>query len=221
MGLTTTSWRRVSESAREQSQYAFAKRLLDVTLCLAMLPLAAALTVLVALAIRIESPGSPIFVQERVGRGGRRFRLFKFRTMDADFDDTNSWRFMKAYIRGQVKPSDENSAQVFKPNHGSHITRVGRALRKASLDELPQILNVLKGDMSLVGPRPHVLWEVEEYLPWHCQRLEVLPGITGLAQVRGRSGIPFERMVRHDLRYVRECCLLLPELCTAGAPEEG
>jgi len=179
-----------------------------VTVCLALLPLALVISLVIAFAIRLESPGSPILVQERVGLRGRRFRLYKFRTMKDGYDDYGARQFMKAYIRGEVNSCSSASA-VFKPNHKAHVTRVGRYLRRTSLDELPQIMNVLKREMSLVGPRPHVPWEVEEYLPWHRQRLEVLPGITGLAQVRGRSGISFDRMVRFDVEYVRECGLLL------------
>jgi len=186
-------------------QYSFLKRLLDVTLCLALLPVALVLLAVISVAIWLESPGPPVFLQVRIGLHGRPFRLYKFRTMTHGYDDREARQFMKAYVRGEVggRVSD-GAAAVYKPNLDQHLTRVGRFLRKTSLDELPQVLNVLKGDMSLVGPRPHVAWEVEEYRPWHRRRLDVLPGITGLAQVRGRSGISFDRMVRYDLQYVDE-----------------
>ena len=103
----------------------------------------------------------------------------------------------------------EESKKVYKPAQAAQITRVGSLLRKTSLDELPQIINVLKGEMSLVGPRPNVPWEVEEYLPWHYERLEVLPGITGLAQVRGRSCVSFDHIVRSDVEYVEKQSLAM------------
>ena len=208
MSPTESQEMSVSALPAVRRQYALAKRILDITLCLAFLPLAMALMLLISLAICLESPGAAVFAQERAGRGGRRFRFYKFRTMKYGYDDRKARQFMKAYVRGQLKPHRAGGA-VYKPDHKAHITRVGRVLRRTSLDELPQIVNVLKGDMSLVGPRPHVVWEVEEYLPWHSRRLEVLPGITGLAQVKGRSGISFEQMVLYDLQYVQERSLKL------------
>ncbi|MCB9078099.1 MAG: sugar transferase [Anaerolineaceae bacterium] len=113
--------------------------------------------------------------------------------------DRNSHRsFMKAFVNGQIKAEPNHEPPVFKPAHGVHITRTGRFLRRTSLDELPQLWNVIKGEMSLVGPRPNVTWEVEEYQGWHNERLEVLPGITGLAQVRDRSAILFDEIVQYD-----------------------
>lgn len=189
-----------------RKRYELAKATLDVALCIALLPFAVPIMTLVVLAICLESRGSPIFVQERIGLRGRRFRMYKFRTMKHDYDDSDDRQFMKAYIRGDISSSPgESGPLVFKPNHEACITKVGRFLRRTSLDELPQIFNVLKREMSLVGPRPHVAWEVEEYRRWHRGRLDVLPGITGLAQVQGRSGITFDQMVRLDLEYVREC----------------
>lgn len=192
-----------------RKRYGFAKTVLDVAVCVFLLPLAAPIMLVVALVIRLESRGSPIFVQERIGYGGRRFRLYKFRTMKNDYAGNDARQFMKAYIRGEIySPSDGETRLVYKPSHKAYVTKVGRFLRKTSLDELPQLFNVLKRDMGLVGPRPHVAWEVEEYRPWHRGRLDVLPGITGLAQVKGRSGITFDQMVRLDLQYVRDCTLM-------------
>ena len=108
--------------------------------------------------------------------------------------------FMKKFVRGQAMTRGNRKA--YKPFSKDQVTKVGRVLRKTSLDEFPQVINVLRGEMSLVGPRPNVPWEVEEYKDWHKRRLEVLPGITGLAQIRGRSGIPFDEIVRHDIEYV-------------------
>lgn len=216
-----------------RKRYEIIKRILDVTICLLSLPVALPLMAICALAIRIDSPGSVLFVQERVGKGGHRFRMYKFRTMQQNLDDSSHRTFMKAFVNGQIGDEgggvdrdghvhrvsrkaaadlsfgDNGNGKVYKPLHSAQITQVGRILRKTSLDELPQIFNVLRGEMSLVGPRPNVPWEVEEYRPWHHERLEVLPGITGLAQVLGRSGISFDRIVRYDIKYVEERGLIL------------
>ena len=208
-----------------QRTHQISKRLLDLALCLLFLPVALPLMAVCALAIRLGSPGPVFFVQERVGRGGHRFCMYKFRTMQHKHDDSHNRAFMKAFVNGQiggeeggksgrfyrlprraltnVSLGNNGNGKVYKAAQPSQITRVGRILRKTSLDELPQLINVLKGEMSIVGPRPNVPWEVEEYRPWHHERLEVLPGITGLAQVRGRSGISFDRIVQYDVEYVR------------------
>ena len=213
--------------------YQITKRVLDVTICLLALPVALPLMAICAIAILLDSPGPVLFVQERIGKGGRPFRMFKFRTMRHNLDDSSHRAFMKAFVNGQiggVEGSDgENGSlhrvamkvsvnesfgsngngKVYKPIRASQVTRVGRVLRKTSLDELPQIFNVIKGEMSVVGPRPNVAWEVEEYRSWHHERLEVLPGITGLAQVRGRSGISFDSIVSNDIEYVEKQSLAL------------
>jgi lipopolysaccharide/colanic/teichoic acid biosynthesis glycosyltransferase len=185
-----------------------AKRILDWAFCLAALPFAAVIGAAVALAVRLDSPGPVLYRQPRVGRNGRLFRICKFRTMQEGSDDRAQRAFMKAYIQGCAVGKPLGGERVlYKPDQDEHLTRVGRILRRTSLDELPQIVNVLKGDMSLVGPRPHVPWEVEEYQPWHRRRLDALPGITGLAQVHGRSGISFDRMVEYDLDYIENSSL--------------
>jgi lipopolysaccharide/colanic/teichoic acid biosynthesis glycosyltransferase len=171
------------------------------------------LMILIALAIVFDSPGSPFFVQERVGKGGRRFRMVKFRTMRCDHNDQRDRAFMQAYVNGELAADmdsrdmdsrDMDSRDALnKPIKKGDITRAGRFLRKASLDELPQVINVLRGEMSLIGPRPNVPWEVECYRDWHYERLELLPGITGLAQVHGRSTISFDEIVTYDIAYIR------------------
>jgi lipopolysaccharide/colanic/teichoic acid biosynthesis glycosyltransferase len=153
--------------------------------------------------IRLDSPGSPFFVQERVGKDRRRFRMVKFRTMPCDYNDQQDREFMRAYVAGQLGTGADQEGALFKPVKKEHVTRVGKFLRKSSLDELPQLFNILKGEMSLVGPRPNVPWEVESYHDWHYERLAVLPGITGLAQVNGRSTLPFDQIVTYDIEYVR------------------
>jgi lipopolysaccharide/colanic/teichoic acid biosynthesis glycosyltransferase len=188
--------------------YQIAKRVMDLVLCLLAMPLVLPLLALCALAIRIDSPGPVLFVQERIGKGGRRFRMYKFRTMQHNLDDSRHRDFLKAFVNGRVG-GDENGRVLYKPFQASQITRVGRILRKTSMDELPQLINVLRGEMSLVGPRPNVPWEFEEYRGWHQERLEVLPGITGLAQVRGRSGITFDSIVKYDIEYIERQSLAM------------
>jgi len=215
-----------------QRLYQAVKRMLDIIIIVAMLPVTLPLMAICVIAIRLDSPGPALFIQERIGKGGRPFQMYKFRTMQHKLDDTLHRAFMKAFVNGQVGGNDNGNGKgedihnaftrafvnaqfgtngngTYKPFHDSQVTRVGRLLRKTSLDELPQILNVLKGEMSLVGPRPNVPWEVEEYQPWHHERLEVLPGITGLAQVKGRSSIGFDTIVRYDIEYVGMQSILL------------
>ncbi len=191
-----------------RKSYQIAKRVMDVALCLLAMPLVLPLLAICALAIRIDSPGPVLFVQERIGKGGRRFRMYKFRTMQHNLDDSCHRAFMKAFVNGGIG-GDENGGALYKPFQASQVTRVGHILRKTSLDELPQLINLLRGEMSLVGPRPNVLWEFEEYKGWHNERLEVLPGITGLAQVRGRSGINFDSIVKYDIEYIERQSLVL------------
>jgi lipopolysaccharide/colanic/teichoic acid biosynthesis glycosyltransferase len=219
-----------------QHVYRLVKRGMDLAICVLALPVVLPVAALSALAIKLDSPGPVILVQERIGKGGRRFRMFKFRTMQHRLDDSSHRVFMKAYVRGEIGGLDKPTGQsavgrsgtplpaprrgsnghsdaaepvVFKPAQEQQITRVGRLLRKTSIDEFPQIINVFKNEMSLVGPRPNVPWEVEEYRPWQHERLEVLPGITGLAQVRGRSGLAFVNLVRSDIEYVEKQSLAL------------
>ena len=190
--------------------YDLAKSMLDIALCVAVLPLVLLVMAVIAIAILVDS-GRPIFfVQERFGRGRRTFRMYKFRTLLRDRESSLDQEYMRSFVRGQVQQCDgPPRSRIYKPFDKSQITRVGRILRRTSLDELPQIFNVLRGEMSLVGPRPNVLWEVGAYDDWHNERLKVLPGITGLAQVRGRSAICFDDIVRHDIEYVRRRSLKL------------
>lgn len=187
--------------------YQAVKRFFEVTICLLLIPIIAPIGLFIAFAIRLTSPGPVMFVQERIGKGGRPFKMYKFRTMHHNINKTGHQAFMKAFIKGRIQ--EQNGHQVFKPFKSNEVTRIGRFLRKTSLDELPQLINVFRGEMSLVGPRPNVPWEVEEYHGWHKERLEVLPGITGLAQIRGRSGITFDRIVEYDIEYVERQSLLL------------
>ncbi len=186
------------------------KRIFDLLVCLVVLPFAIPVMAILCVLIRLDSPGRAIFLQERIGRRGCTFRIYKFRTMRADHDVRNDREFMQAYIAGTLETVDGGAGRIlYKPVNQQNYTRVGRILRRTSLDELPQIFNVLKGEMSLVGPRPNVPWEVEKYRLWHQSRLDALPGITGLAQINGRSSITFDEMVRYDIRYVLNYSFLL------------
>jgi exopolysaccharide biosynthesis polyprenyl glycosylphosphotransferase len=169
-----------------------AKRLLDVAISLLLLTLSAPVIVMAAIAIKITSPGSVLFAQQRMGLNGRIFTLYKFRTMIAN-----------AHERvGEVSHLNQMTGPVFKAKSDPRITAVGRILRKFSLDELPQLWNVLKGDMSLVGPRPPIPEEVRAYHRWQRRRLSMKPGLTCLWQVNGRNNIDFDRWMQLDLQYI-------------------
>ena len=191
-----------------QALYQRTKRAMDLAICILILPFALPIMIICAIAIYFDSSDPIIFVQDRIGKGGKVFRMYKFRTIKNDFDKVNSEAYMKAYVRGTLV-GHEAGNETYKPIKVDFITRVGRILRKTSLDELPQIFNVLKGEMSIVGPRPNVIWEVDEYRQWHHERYEVMPGITGLAQVRGRSCINFKSLVRYDIEYIENQSLWL------------
>lgn len=177
------------------------KRVIDIAATGIGLLLISPLLVVIALAIKLESRGPVLFSQIRAGVGGKPFRMYKFRTMVANADQ------MKRQLQHLNESGDP---RLFKIKNDPRITRVGRILRKTSLDELPQLLNVLRGDMSLVGPRPFFPDDLETYEPHHFERLHALPGITGLWQVSGRSDImDFEEVVRLDAHYIRHWSLWL------------
>lgn len=195
----------------DRSPTALIKRGLDIFGSLMLLLLLAPVFLIIAALIKLTSPGPVFFRQVRVGQDAKPFTILKFRTMYANVDhalhrDYVSW-FIKSSGQGQQVPGGGHD-DIFKLTHDPRITPVGRVLRKTSLDELPQFLNVLGGEMSLVGPRPPIPYELEQYKPWHCRRvLDAKPGITGLWQVSGRSRTTFDEMVRLDLRYARSCSL--------------
>jgi exopolysaccharide biosynthesis polyprenyl glycosylphosphotransferase len=189
--------------------YLAIKRLIDVAVAAALLILLSVVLLVCAVAIRLDSPGPIFFRQRRVGERGRNFTMLKFRTMRVDADQATHREYATSFIRGQASRQGATGAEVFKLARDHRVTRVGRWLRRSSLDELPQLWNVLRGEMTLVGPRPPIPYEVEQYQPTHKQRLAVTPGITGLWQVRGRSNTTFEEMVALDLEYIRRRSLLL------------
>ena len=178
------------------------KRVIDVSVASLMLLFAAPVMAVVWIAVRLTSPGPAIFVQKRIGHKGRVFDFYKFRTMYVDREENVHQEYVKQWIANQAHSGTEQKA-TFKIVGDKRITRVGKVLRRYSLDELPQIVNVLKGDMSLVGPRPALLYEIELYKEWHKERLEGIPGLTGLWQVAGRNNISFDDMVKLDLEYLR------------------
>ncbi|CAI6036663.1 sugar transferase [Cohnella sp. JJ-181] len=174
--------------------YERSKRMLDISLSLLGLLVLSPLMLVVALLIKIDDPrGGVLFRQVRVGKWGQSFTMLKFRSMTADAEGRLE----------QLLQHNEIQGKMFKMKNDPRITRIGRILRKTSLDELPQLWNVLAGDMSLVGPRPSLPREVELYTPAERERLHVIPGCTGLWQVSGRSRLSFEQMVELDLFYIR------------------
>ncbi|HLL76390.1 MAG TPA: sugar transferase [Pyrinomonadaceae bacterium] len=186
------------------------KRAFDILVSGAAIVLLSPLLALIALLIKLGSRGPVLYSQERVGMDGRLFLFYKFRTMQAGSDDRAHREYQQKYITGQPDTNlGRGPRPVFKMRDDPRITRVGRVLRRTSLDELPQFLNVLFGDMSVVGPRPPIPYEVEVYEHWHRQRLDVKPGLTGLWQVSGRNRLSFEEMVRLDLFYIENWSLLL------------
>ena len=182
------------------------KRGMDILGSLLLLLVLSPVFFLIAIAIRLSSKGPVFFRQERIGEHGIPFTFLKFRSMYVDNDESQHKEYVRQLIAGQAlkQTTDLDREGVFKLANDPRITAVGNLLRRTSLDELPQFINVLRGEMSLVGPRPPVPYEVEAYAPWHRRRLlEAKPGITGLWQIHGRSRVGFDDMVRLDLRYAR------------------
>jgi exopolysaccharide biosynthesis polyprenyl glycosylphosphotransferase len=186
------------------------KRSVDIMFSALAILLLLPLWLLIALLIKLDSKGPILYAQERVGMDGRLFLLYKFRTMKAGSDPQVHREYQKAFIAGRAEANlGDDTKPTYKLLADPRITRVGKVLRRTSLDEVPQLWNVLLGDMSLVGPRPPIPYEVEAYELWHRKRLDMKPGLTGLWQVSGRNRLPFEEMVRLDLFYIENWSLLL------------
>jgi exopolysaccharide biosynthesis polyprenyl glycosylphosphotransferase len=186
------------------------KRTSDLVVATLALLVLSPLWLIIALLIRLDSRGSVFYHQERVGMDGRVFLFYKFRTMRPQADDRDHREYQRRYIAGSPDTNlGDPDRPVYKLHADPRITRVGRILRRTSLDELPQLYNVLRGDMSIVGPRPPIPYEVEAYQLWHRKRLDMKPGVTGLWQVSGRNRLPFDEMVRLDLYYIENWSLLL------------
>ncbi|TAK34880.1 MAG: sugar transferase [Chloroflexota bacterium] len=189
--------------------YAAAKRWVDIVVSALLLVILAPVLGICALAVRLDSPGPVLFRQQRVGEQQKPFTMLKFRSMFASNDARLHKEYTAAFIQGKAQTNESGDGAVFKIVDDPRITRVGLWLRRSSLDELPQLWNVLMGEMSLVGPRPPIPYEVAHYQPAHLGRLAVKPGITGLWQVSGRSVTTFEQMVAIDLEYIRTRSLAL------------
>jgi lipopolysaccharide/colanic/teichoic acid biosynthesis glycosyltransferase len=205
----------VAREARERERgyhqfgYPNWKGILDRLLALLAIAASLPILILIAVVIRVDSPGNPIFVQERVGKDGHRFKCYKFRCMPIDNDDGEYKSYLCRYILENAPYRvDENGQSIYKAD-GMSVTRFGTLLRKTNLDELPQLFNILKGEMSFIGPRPDIPFAVRMYKDWHRERLRVKPGITGLWQVSGRKSLSFEDMVRLDIDYINRQSPLL------------
>lgn len=179
--------------------YSLSKRIIDITGALFGLILLSPILIIVGFLIKLESKGPIIFAQKRVGLNGKEFKMYKFRSMVANAEE----------IKEKLKEKNEMSGPMFKIKDDPRITKVGKFIRKTSIDELPQLINVLKGDMSLVGPRPSLPNEVKEFESWMLKRLDVKPGITCYWQVMGRNNIDFENWMKLDIKYVNERSLWL------------
>lgn len=202
----------------QREAYYIAKRVLDIIVASLLLLLLSPLFVIVAVVVVLYSPGPVFFVQQRVGAKRQRhghhvywqkvtFPCYKFRTMRTDADASLHQAYMKALIENNQEEMQRLQGQetkIRKLIRDPRITRPGRILRKLSIDELPQLWNVLRGDMSLVGPRPAIPYEVELYKPWYLRRLEAQPGITGLQQVKARATFDFDQQMRLDIEYVEK-----------------
>lgn len=184
---------------RRRGRYRPLKRAFDILVSVLGIIATAPLWALIALAIKLESPGPVFFVQDRIGLNGRPFKMFKFRSMTADAES----------LLEDLRHLNEADGPVFKIRDDPRVTRVGRLLRRTSLDELPQLINVLVGDMALVGPRPALPHELDAYRPEDWERLQVLPGLTCLWVINGRSNCDFDRWMDYDREYVRAASLWL------------
>lgn len=198
MSQSSAAWNKPSSEGATKVHYShrqlFAKRLLDLLAAASLFVILSPLWVVIVLWIRLDSPGPALFAQQRVGLGGKLFTVYKFRTMVQNAD---------AMMKQRLEKIDNLEDFVFQQKDDPRVTRSGKFLRKTSLDEIPQLLNILLGDMSLVGPRPEVPDIVKHYTPEQRHRLDVPQGVTGLAQVNGRSELSLGETLAYDLEYVR------------------
>lgn len=181
----------------EKKAYFFAKRIMDIVCSLLAIIVLSPIMLIVAIAIFIETPGNPIFSQIRVGRGGTEFKMYKFRSMVIDAE-----KKLK-----KLQKINEVDGPVFKIRSDPRVTKVGRFIRKFSIDELMQLFNILKGDMSIIGPRPALVREVKEYDEYTMNRLAVKPGLSCYWQISGRSNLSFQEWIELDIKYINEMSL--------------
>ena len=184
----------VIENERSNILYEVIKRIIDIVASFTGLIVLSPLMLVVSILIKLESKGEVIFKQKRVGLNGKEFYMYKFRSMVINAEE----------LKAELESQNEMSGPMFKMKDDPRITKIGKFIRKTSIDELPQLINVIKGDMSLVGPRPSLPKEVEEFETWMRERLEVKPGLTCIWQVSGRNNIDFEDWMKLDIKYVRE-----------------
>ena len=182
-----------------RNTYEFLKRLMDIICSMSALIVLAPILIVVAILIKIESKGPVIFSQERVGINNKKFKMYKFRSMVVNAED----------MKEKLEKQNERKGPMFKIKNDPRITKIGRFIRKTSIDELPQLINILKGEMSIVGPRPSLPKEVIQFEPWMLERLKVKPGLTCYWQVQGRDHIEFEDWMRLDVKYVKDRNFLL------------
>jgi len=194
--------------SRRLAGYELVSRLIDVVLGSVLLIALAPLLALIAVCVRATSRGPAIFRQQRIGYREERFVMLKFRSMETDCSDRVHRDFVSRMLNGE-DPRQTGDDGLFKLKRDCRVTRLGRFLRATSLDELPQLINVLRGEMALVGPRPALAWEVELYQPHHHERFDVKPGITGLWQVSGRSRLTMTEALELDVEYARRRTILL------------
>ncbi len=212
MSTTAKQARTAEPAVPARFDYRLFKRGLDVVGAVILLVLVSPLLLLIACAIKLYSPGPTLFVQERVGYDRatgqpKLFKLYKFRSMHVNADPEVHLQHMRNLILNKEAPAGPHATQKLVGDR--RITGVGRLLRRSSLDELPQLVNVLRGEMSLVGPRPALPYEVECYAEWHKRRLQAKPGLTGLWQVKGRCRVSFDEGVRMDIYYIEHMSLAL------------
>ena len=184
---------------KEKVLYNISKRSLDIMASLVGLIILSPVVLVVAILIKLESKGPIIFSQKRIGLNGKEFKMYKFRSMVQNAEE----------LKEKLQKQNEMSGPMFKMKNDPRVTKVGKFIRKTSIDELPQLINVLKGDMSLVGPRPSLPKEVENFEGWMLRRLDVKPGLTCYWQVSGRNNIDFEDWMKLDIKYVEERSFLL------------
>ncbi|MDF2567384.1 MAG: capsular polysaccharide biosynthsis protein [Oscillospiraceae bacterium] len=188
-----------TKQAQKQSiVYPILKRTMDIIFSLLAIILFSPVFLIIAIAVRVDSKGSALYAQERVGKGNKPFKMLKFRSMCMDADEKLE----------ELKDMNEKDGPIFKIIHDPRVTKVGKFLRRTSLDELPQFLNILMGHMSIVGPRPPLVCEVSEYEECHMRRLDVKPGLTCYWQISGRSDLSFDKWIELDMKYISERSIL-------------
>jgi exopolysaccharide biosynthesis polyprenyl glycosylphosphotransferase len=187
-----------------QGMQRFWKRIFDILVASIILVIISPILLVLTLLVILDSPGPAIYRQKRIGENGKPFIMYKFRSMRTNTDPSIHQEYVTRLIKENLEPAQlEKGKSYLKMQDDPRITRLGRFIRKTSLDELPQLFNVVRGEMSLVGPRPSLPYELENYQGWHKRRLEALPGITGVWQVRARNRVSFDEMVRMDLDYIQ------------------